>query len=146
VALLCFSLGFMVGVPTVVLLIENGLILGAMTALHFDKGLGPEFVAWLSIHGVTELSAIVLSAAAGLAVAQAIVMPGRGTRLENLATGGRQAATVMVGAVLMLSVAAVLEGVFRQLISSTPLRFLAALASLVLWVLYFLRGREGGDG
>ena len=42
-----------------------------------------------------------------------------------------------VGGVLMLFVAAILEGGFRQLVQSTPLRFAIGLSVAALWVLYF---------
>jgi uncharacterized membrane protein SpoIIM required for sporulation len=143
VALLCFSLGFIVGIPTIVLLIENGLIVGAMLALHYDKGLFVAFVGWLSIHGVTELMAIVLSGAAGLGIAEAIILPGKGSRLENLALSGKKAATVMIGVIIMLFLASILEGLFRQLIDSTFWRYLIAASTLVFWLWYYLKaGRE----
>ena len=55
VGLLCFGLGFALGVPTLILLLYNGLTIGAFLALHVERGLGIEFMGWLSIHGVTEI-------------------------------------------------------------------------------------------
>jgi hypothetical protein len=50
---------------------------------------------------------------------------------------------VAVGGVVMLLVAAVLEGVFRQVVTATDMRLAIAAASLLLWTLYFTRaGRE----
>ncbi|MDR1310115.1 MAG: stage II sporulation protein M, partial [Deltaproteobacteria bacterium] len=145
-AILCFSLGFCLGVPTVLVLISNGLTLGAMIGLFQAKGLGLEFLGWLSIHGTTEISAIVLAGAAGLGVAEKILLPGQGPRLANLSRHGRDAAAVMVGVVMMLLVAGILEGCFRQLIDDTALRFLVALAALAFWLWYFSRGgRAAGD-
>ncbi|MDR0620524.1 MAG: stage II sporulation protein M [Deltaproteobacteria bacterium] len=141
VSILCFSLGFFLGVPTTLLLIYNGLALGAMIGLHFEKGLGLDFIGWLSIHGVTELSAIVLSGAAGLCVAEKVISPGPGGRLANLAKRGRDAASVMIGVIIMLLVAGVLEGVFRQLIDHTLIRLAVATLTAAFWALYYLGGR-----
>lgn len=88
VGLLCFGLGFALGVPTLILLLYNGLTIGAFLALHVERGLGIEFMGWLSIHGVTEILAVLLCGAAGLVVAEKIVFPGRLSRLENLARHG----------------------------------------------------------
>ena len=41
--------------------------------------------------------------------------------------------------VLMFFVAAILEGVFRQLISNTPGRFAVAAATAIAWLIYFVR-------
>jgi uncharacterized membrane protein SpoIIM required for sporulation len=56
-------------------------------------------------------------------IAEKLLFPGQYSRLENLAMHGRLAAQMAVGAILMLFVAAILEGGFRQLVQSTPLRF-----------------------
>ena len=80
-----------------------------------------DFLGWLSIHGVTELGALVLFAAGGLVIAEKMLFPGRYSRIENLAMHGRLAAQMAVGAVLMLFVAAILEGGFRQLVAEHAL-------------------------
>jgi uncharacterized membrane protein SpoIIM required for sporulation len=137
VGILTFGLGLAVGIPTVMLTIYQGLGLGAFIALHSNRDLTIDFLGWLSIHGVTELSALILFAAGGLVIAEKILFPGRYSRIENLAMHGRLAAQMAVGAVLMLFVAAILEGGFRQLVQSTPLRFAIGLGVGALWLAYF---------
>lgn len=150
VGILCFGLGFMLGLPTAFLLAYNGMIIGAMVQIHAEQGLAYDFVGWLSVHGVTEILAILLCGAAGFSVAEKIVFPGRFSRLENLARGGRRAAGAAAGAVGMLFVAGIFEGGFRQLIDSTPARYAFALATAALWTLYFAprtgKAESHGDG
>jgi uncharacterized membrane protein SpoIIM required for sporulation len=139
-----FGLGLAAGVPTVMLSVYQGLPLGAFLALHHNRGLTVEFLGWLAIHGVTELGALVLFAAGGLVIAEKMLFPGRYSRLDNLALHGRLAAQMAAGAVLMLFVAAILEGGFRQLVQSTPLRFAIGLGVGLLWLGYFCwTGRRG---
>jgi uncharacterized membrane protein SpoIIM required for sporulation len=143
VGLLAFGLGLAAGVPTVMLMVYQGLMIGAFVALHYNRDLTVDFLGWLSIHGVTELTAIVLFAAAGLVVAEKLLFPGRYSRVESLAMHGRQAGYIAVGAILMLFVAALLEGGCRQLVASTPGRFAIGLATGILWFAYFrYAGRE----
>jgi uncharacterized membrane protein SpoIIM required for sporulation len=143
VGLLAFSLGFAAGVPTVLLMAYQGLIMGAFLAIHWNRSLTVEFLGWLSIHGVTELTATVLCGAAGLVLAERVLFPGRYGRLENLARHGREAARLAVGAVFMLFIAALIEGCLRQLVASTPLRFTIGGTTGLLWLSYFLfAGRE----
>lgn len=139
VGMLCFGLGFALGIPTLLLLLYQGVILGAFIALHAARDLTIDCIAWLSIHGVTEILAILLCAAAGLRVAETIVFPGPLPRLESLARYGRQAAGVAAGSVLLFFVAGILEGGFRQLINNTPGRYLFAAVTAALWAVYFLR-------
>lgn len=147
VGIMCFGLGFALGVPTLALLLYNGLILGAFVSIYAAKGLTLECLGWLSIHGVTEILAVLLCAAAGLVVAEKIVFPGYRTRLESLSVHGRRAASVAGGAVLLFFVAGILEGGFREFVSNTTLRYTVAIVSAVLWFGYFTRvGRRGGNG
>lgn len=147
VGIVCFGLGFALGVPTLALLLYNGLVLGAFVSLYAAKGLTLECLGWLSIHGVTEILAVLLCAAAGLVVAEKIVFPGSLTRLESLSVHGRRAANVAAGAVLLFFVAGILEGGFRELVSNTALRYAVATVMAALWFGYFTCvGRRGGNG
>ena len=62
VCILVFALGFAFGVPTLLMLIYNMAMLGAMAWLFNSVGLLPDFLAWLCVHGTTEFTAILLSA------------------------------------------------------------------------------------
>jgi uncharacterized membrane protein SpoIIM required for sporulation len=146
VGILAFSLGLAAGVPTVLLLLHNGLILGAFIALHYNRGLTVEILGWLSIHGVTEFTAILLCGAGGLLIADKIVFPGRYSRLQSLGIHGRTAAQIVIGAVLLFFVAAILEGGFRQLVQSTFWRFAIGWSIGAVWLLYFVKtGRSEGS-
>ncbi|MDR2422851.1 MAG: stage II sporulation protein M [Deltaproteobacteria bacterium] len=143
VAFLAFALGFALGVPTIVILYDNGVAMGAFLAIHWEKGLTLDFLGWVAIHGTTELGAIILAGAAGLGVAERILFPGERTRRENLAQEGHVAVAAMVGAVFMLLVAGLIEGGLRQLIANTFLRLFVGIGTLSLWAYYFaFFGRE----
>jgi len=143
VGILIFSLGVAGGVPTILLLVYQGATLGAFVALHDDRGLLWESVGWLSIHGVTEMAAMVVFGAGGLLIAEKMLFPGRKSRLESLASEGRVAARIAIGGVLMLFVAAILEGGFRQLIQPTHWRMAIGGMTGLLWLAYFgLAGRR----
>ena len=137
VAIGAFALGFAFGLPTLVLLMYNGLTLGAMIALFARAGLGVDFAGWLFIHGTTELFAIVLAGAAGLRIGTAVAFPGAHDRLHAASTAGRSAATVMIGVVIMLAVAGLLEGFGRQIIGATPVRYGVGSVMLLFWLAYY---------
>lgn len=137
VALFAFALGFMFGVPTTLLLIYNGVILGCFYALFWSRGLGYELTGWLLIHGVTELFAIVLAGAAGFMIGGAVAFPGHKGRLASARDTGQSAAMVAVGTVIMLFFAALLEGFARQLINSDTIRYIIAITTALLWATYF---------
>jgi uncharacterized membrane protein SpoIIM required for sporulation len=137
VSLLAFGLGVLGGIPTLLLTFANGLMVGAFVALHARRGLAHEFSGWMLIHGVTELGAIVIFAAAGLRLGELILFPGRHSRADALAIHGAEIGEVAVGGVLMLLVAAVLEGVLRETVANTDQRLAIAFVSFLFWTLYF---------
>ncbi len=144
VSIMAFALGFAFGIPTLVLLFYNGITLGAMIAVFVRAGLGAEFGGWLSIHGTTEFFAIVLAGAAGLRIGTAVAFPGAHDRLHAASVAGRSSATVMIGVVIMLLCAGLLEGFGRQLVGSTGLRYAIGGMMLFFWLTYFYlpRGRK----
>lgn len=142
VALLAFALGFALGLPSGMLLLYNGAMLGAFVAVFVSRGLGVELGGWLAIHGVTELFAVALAGAAGLRIGWTMAFPGARHRVDALAESGRTAALVMVGVVVMLFVAGLLEGFGRQLIADTALRYAVAAFTGVVWLGYFYAPRR----
>jgi uncharacterized membrane protein SpoIIM required for sporulation len=141
-ALMAFGLGIMAGIPTALLLVYQGLVVGSFAALHYNRGLLVDFFGWISIHGVTELGALILCSAGGFKIAGYLLFPGHHKRLENLRLHGRTAAALGGGAVLMLLVAGIIEGGLRQLVGNTGARFAIAAATALFWGLYFLSGRK----
>ena len=141
-ALMCFAFGFLLSVPSALLLAINGLTLGAFLAVFARQHLTVELVGWLGIHGTTELFAIVLAGAAGLRIGWAMGFPGRLSRIDAMAVAGRQAGTLMAGVVVMLFVAALLEGFARQLVRVDLVRYAVAGAMLLLWLAYLYAPRR----
>lgn len=150
VCILAFALGFAFGIPSLLLLVHNMALLGAMLWLFDGQGLVVELAAWLSVHGTTELFGILLSGAAGLHIGRAMAFPGPAAVLDAAAAAGRRAAVVMVGVVIMMVVAALLEAFPRQLVEDTGSRFVIGGTMLTFWLAYFclyrpaLQGLEDG--
>ena len=142
VAILAFALGFLFGIPTIFLLVYNGLMLGAFVALFMNKGLGMEIGGWLSVHGTTEIGAIVLAGAGGLHIGRRVAFPGRKTRLASAADAGDVGARVLGGVVIMLLIAGLLEAYPRQLVDSDAARYAIGWGLFVLWCAYFFIPRR----
>jgi len=138
IAIMAFSLGIMACLPSFALAAYNGLILGAFVGLYVDRDLGVDLFGWLSVHGVTELSAIVIATAGGFRLGLAVLFPGRLTRKAALRHEGRDAAKLAIIAAFMLLVAALLEGFARQMITDLNTRIAVGWGVGALWLIYFL--------
>jgi uncharacterized membrane protein SpoIIM required for sporulation len=137
VCILAFALGFAFGIPSLLLLVHNMAMLGALMWLFAGQGLTAELAAWLSVHGTTEIFGILLSGAAGLHIGRAMAFPGTRPVLDAAAEAGRRGAVVMVGVVIMMIIAGLLEAFPRQLVDGEPGRFLIGGTMLIFWLSYF---------
>jgi len=76
-----------------------------------------------------------------------VAFPGRLSRMASAREAGGRAAQVALGCVVMLFLAALLEGFGRQLINVDAVRYTIAGGTLVIWLAYFYRpGRPGPGG
>ncbi len=137
IAIFVFGLGVFLCAPAILLTFYNGLILGVFFGLHVDRGLGWDMFGWLSIHGVTELSAICIACGGGIQLGAAVLFPGQYTRSESLRIAARDAAKLAIVAALMLVAAAFLEGFGRQLIQDVDMRLLIGWSIGALWLAWF---------
>jgi len=126
VAMFCFALGFAFCIPTAILLLYNGFVLGSFIAIFAEKDLGFEVGGWLIIHGATEIFAIILA----------------GTRTESASKAGGTASLLMAGVIIMLFFAGLLEGFGRQLVTNDMVRYGIGLGTLTMWLIYFYGPRQ----
>ncbi len=110
VAFLAFAGGVLAGIPTVWILIMNGLLMGGLTGLTVHYGVGFELWSFIIAHGVIELSVIFIAGAAGLTLGWAILRPGLRRRRDALLVAARQSVYLLLGCVPLLVIAGLIEG------------------------------------
>jgi uncharacterized membrane protein SpoIIM required for sporulation len=145
VSIMSYALGFAFGVPTMMLEFYQGIPLGALLYVFSEAGLTVDFLGWIAIHGTTELFAAILSGAAGLRIGTAFAFPGPRSRLAAASEAGKTTGAAMLGVVIMLLIAGLLEGFGRQLIQSTALRYTIGGVMLTMWLSYFYLPRRSLD-
>ena len=138
IALRAFVLGITFGIGTVYILFYNGLVLGSLTALVYKYGNPLIYWSLILPHGIIELSAIFISGAAGLIIGYKMLIPKAYSRKHSLIAGAKQAVSLIFGIVLMLVVAAIIEGFFTPLSISPIIKLIFALSTAVLLCGYFL--------
>ncbi len=137
-----FALGIAAGLGTVLVVVYNGLILGAIAGGAVAAGNGPEFVEFVAAHGIIELSCIVVGALAGLRLGAALVAPGPRRRGEALAAEARSAVALVLGTMPWLVLAGLIEGfVTRSGFGLGPGLVLGIAVGAAYWGLVAWRGR-----
>jgi len=109
IAFQCFAGGVFVGIGSLFFLAFNGAAAGSVAGYLTARGHGEAFYSFVVTHGAFELTAIVISGAAGLRLGQALLAPGRRSRLEALKLAASEAAVLIYGTIAMLLVAAGVE-------------------------------------
>lgn len=138
-----FALGVTWGVGTALILVQNGVIFGALAGLAVGAGNWRVFLAAVMAHGVLELSCIVVAATSGLSLGRAILRPGALTRRESLAREGGVAVRLALGTAAWLVLAGFVEGfASRTGLSWIPTTVIGLVLGGVFWGLVFVRGRD----
>ncbi|HXQ27999.1 MAG TPA: stage II sporulation protein M [Gemmatimonadales bacterium] len=132
--------GVLAGTLTVWLLIQNGLELGMGFGLFANYHAARYLATFVAGHGVLELTAICISAAAGFRVAGAILTPGERTRRDALVIEGRVAARMMGAVVTLLALAGTIEGLLSASDAPAAVKYATGTASGFLLALYFWNG------
>jgi uncharacterized membrane protein SpoIIM required for sporulation len=109
IAFQCFASGLAAGLGSIFFLVYNGATFGAVAGYLAERGLGDAFFPFVATHGAFELTAIVLSGAAGLKLGHSLLAPGRRTRRQSLVHAARECVVVVYGLTAMLVVAAGVE-------------------------------------
>jgi uncharacterized membrane protein SpoIIM required for sporulation len=141
VGIRAFALGIFLGLGTVESLVYNAQLIGALAALSAHRNQSLLFWSLILPHGVIELMAIFICAGAGFLLALAIVDPGQHSRLDALKIRGRQAALLMLGAIVLFVAAALIEGFITPL-AIPPWSKLVFSGIVALLLVRYLANRE----
>lgn len=147
IALKAFVFGITLGIGTLYVLLMNGMLLGALTALMYRHGNPFSYWSLILPHGIFELTAIFISGGAGLIIAGSLLLPGEYSRRDSIILGSKKAVQLVPGIAAMLVAAGIIEGFFTPLQISPGIKLIfAGVCSFVL-VLYFgLPGIKGKRG
>ena len=146
VSFLAFAGGIAAGLPTALVLMYNGVLLGALAGLATGAGNGRTFVEPVVAHGVLELSCIVVAGAAGLRLGWALVEPGRRSRVDSLVAEGRRAVLLVLGTAPWLVLAGLVEGFLTP--AGTGLAAVVAVGvglGALFWALVVSLGRPTAE-
>lgn len=139
-----FASGLLLGLGSIAALLFNGLYIGAVAGHLTYIGFTETFWSFVSGHSALELTAIVLSGAAGLRLGLALLSPGRYSRLEALKRAANRAIPVISGAAMMFFLAAFVEAFWSSISFISP--EIKYIVGLFMWILvlsyFFMLGKK----
>lgn len=140
------------GIWPLMVVMQNAVGVGSAAAVMFAFDRGDVFFSFILPHGLLELTAIFVAAAAGLHIFWAWVAPGPRTRGEALASAGRSLGTIALGLVFVLGVSGLVEGFVTPSPLPTAVKIAIGAAVLAAFLAYMIvlggraaRAGESGD-
>ena len=111
VAILAFVGGIAAAIGAALVLVYNGIVLGATFGLTIEAGNSDVLWEFVIPHGILEMSCTIVAGVAGMRMGWALVNPGTRTRLAALQAEARPAAEIIVGTAIVLVFSGIIEGV-----------------------------------
>lgn len=138
-----FAGGMLYGIGTLFFLLFNGIFIGAAAGHLTQLGYIDTFWGFVLGHGSFELTAIAISGAAGLKLAQALIAPGRKSRTRALIDNGKIAIKIMYGAATLFIMAAFVEAFWSSMPLPVMIKYSVAACLWALVIAYFWRVGRG---
>ncbi|MEX0724082.1 MAG: stage II sporulation protein M [Gracilimonas sp.] len=121
-----FVSGLLTSIGVGVVLLNNGVMVGAFLHFFAQYDLIGEALRVIFIHGTLELSAIVIAGAAGFVVGNGFLFPGTYSRKDSFIKAGREGLKMIVGLVPVFIAAGFLES------------FVTRYTGMPLWLSLFI--------
>lgn len=138
IGLRCFAMGLVLGIGGLFATVFNAIYLGSAFGYMTTVPEGDNFFQFVTAHGPFELTAIVLSAAAGMRMGFSLVSTGGLRRLDALALAARQSLPTMLAAVVLFFMAAIIEGFLSPSAAPYEAKAAVAMISTLLLLLYLV--------
>lgn len=139
VALFAFAYGILLGIGSLYIMMQNGIMLGSFQYFFFEQGLLWESARTIWIHGTIEISVIIIAGCSGLVVGNGMLFPGTYTRLESFKRGIKNGLKILMSTIPFFIIAGFLEGfVTRHTEMPDWLAILIITASLGLIIFYYV--------
>lgn len=140
VSFYAFAMGLLLSYGTWLILVQNGIMLGAFQYFMYDQGVLTESLRGIWLHGTIEISCIVIAGSAGIVMGNSILFPGTYTRLASFRRGALQGVKIVMGLVPCFIVAGFIESfITRHSGAMHPVLNTAIIGgSLVFIIGYFI--------
>ncbi len=119
IALKTFVYGILFAAGSIVILLQNGIMIGTFHYFFAERGLLTETLLTVWIHGSLEISAIVIAGAAGIAMGKGWIFPGTLSRAQSFRRSARKGLKIMVAIIPVFILAGLLEAYLTRY-TATP--------------------------
>lgn len=137
VALLMFVSGIFCGIPTLYKHCETSAMVGIFDQFFAARGFGIDFWLVVFVHGTLEITALIISTAAGLILGKSFLFPGTIKRMDAFKQGAKEGVKIMIGLMPVFALAAFFEGFITRLYNDISFLTTAIFALSVIFVVWY---------
>ena len=140
VSFLAYVLGIFGSLGTGMVLLYNGVMVGAFQYFFIKNGLFWISFSTIFIHGALELSEIVITGGAGIVLGNSLLFPGTYSRRVSLVRGAKRSLKIIMGSVPVVILAAIIESYLTRhyLEMGSALRIIVIVASFAYIIWYYI--------
>jgi uncharacterized membrane protein SpoIIM required for sporulation len=141
VSFIYFFRGLALGITSLTALGKESIRLGSFEYMFYARGLGRQAVITVLIHGMLELTAIIIACAAGVVMGTSFLFPGTKSRLNAFREGTKDGIKMVIGLIPVFMIAAFFESFVTRyykmpLVLSLSLLLLSATFIVWYFVIY----------
>ncbi len=139
VSFMVFAFGLFFSIGSGYMLLSNGIMLGCFQYFFHTKNLLAISFLTIWVHGVLEITSIIIAGGAGIALGNSFMFPGTYSRKVSFQRGARESVKIIAGLVPIFIVAGFLEGFVTRYseISIVPASIIIVI-SITFVVAYFI--------
>jgi uncharacterized membrane protein SpoIIM required for sporulation len=145
IGLRCFALGILFGLGSLYELVGNATILGAVFGHMASRPQAANFFTFVTAHSSFELTAIIVSAAAGLRLGWGLIDTQGQSRIASLRREAQAALPALGAAVVLFVLAAFVEGYVSASGLHYAVKASVAVTSALLIIVYLALGGRAAD-
>ncbi|WP_299765376.1 stage II sporulation protein M [uncultured Dokdonia sp.] len=110
VGLYAYILGLLFSIGSLMVIMQNAVMVGSFQYFFFEQGVGWESVRTIWIHGTIEISVIIIAGCAGMVVGNSMMFPKTYTRLDSFVKGVKNSLKIILSTIPFFIIAGFLEG------------------------------------
>lgn len=137
IAMMMFVTGLFGGIPTLYMHCQNSAMVGIFDQFFAARGFGVDFWVVVFVHGTLEITALIISTAAGLVLGKSFLFPGTIKRLDALKQGAKDGVKIMIGLLPVFALAAFFEGFITRLYNDLSVLTTAIFGLSVIFVVWY---------
>jgi len=137
VSFYAYAAGILISIGTIILLFNNGLMLGVFQYFFYTKGLLLASSLGIWLHGTIEIFSIIVAGAAGLALGNSILFPGTYSRIHSLQQGAMDGIKMVMGLIPFFLFAAFIESFVTRHSTYSSIIDISIIGFSILTIIFY---------